>query len=164
MPLDHAVETVAAGIRQASSLYYRLLLLVGPAGSGKSATLTAVSKHTGAVIVNVGLELSRSLLDLTIRERELQVRSLLTRLVAEAAREGDAVLLDNTELLFDASLQQDPLRLLQTVARNTTVVAAWTGDLHEGTIRYAVPSHPEHRTYSVEDLLVVAAGREGLAP
>ena len=163
MPLDHTVETVAAGIRQASSLYYRLLLLVGPAGSGKSATLTAVSKRTGAVIVNVGLELSRSLLDLTIRERELQVRSLLTRLVAEAAREGDAVLLDNTELLFDASLKLDPLRLLQTVARNTTVVAAWTGDLHEGTIRYAVPSHPEYRVYSVEDLLAVAAGREGLA-
>ena len=163
MPLDHAGETVAAGIRQASSLYYRLLLLVGPAGSGKSATLTAVSKQTGAVIVNVGLELSRSLLDLTIRERGRQVRSLLTRLVAEAAREGDAVLLDNTELLFDASLQQDPLRLLQTVARNTTVVAAWTGELHEGKIRYAVPSHPEHRAYSSEDLLVVAAGREGLA-
>lgn len=162
MPHAHAVDAIAAGIHQAQGLYHRLLLLVGPSGTGKSATLTTVSQQFGATLVNIALELSRSLLELDVRQRRLQVGSLLTRCVHGAAqRGGDIVLLDNTELLFDASLQQDPLRLLQNVARNITVVAAWTGDLHEGSLRYAALGHPEYRRYPTGDLMIVVAGKAG---
>ena len=165
MPHDDAVEAIAAGIRQAHDLYYRLLLLVGPSGTGKSATLTAASEQVGATLVNIGLELSRSLLEFPVRQRPLQVGPLLTQCVCRAAQGGgDVVLLDNTELLFDASLQQDPLRLLQGVARNVTVVAAWTGEVREGSLRYAVPGHPEHRHYPAEDLLIATAGEGSLSP
>ena len=45
--------------------------------------------------------------------------------------------------------------MLQGLSRNKTVVAAWTGVLEDGKLRYAAPGHPEHRQYSVGDLLVV---------
>ena len=35
------------------------------------------------------------------------------------------ILLDNIEVIFDVALKQDPLRLLQRLSRNKTVVAAW---------------------------------------
>ena len=73
-------------------------------------------------------------------------------------KEGeDLVLLDHLEILFEKSLKQYPLRLLQHISRNRTVVAVWSGILEEGSLIYAVPGHPEHRRYPATDLLLVTA-------
>ena len=160
LPLDQTTEAIVAGIRQAAQLYNRLVQV--PLGTCNTNALAAVSEHTGAPVVHVGLELSQRMLEFTARQRPLQVRPLLEQLV-EAA-DGDIVLLDNIQLLFDASLQQDPLRLLQGLSRNKTVVAAWTGTLVGGTLRYAVPGHPEHRRYPAADLLVVPVGTNDEKP
>jgi hypothetical protein len=66
-----------------------------------------------------------------------------------------AVLLDNLELLFDVSLRLDPLRCLQDLARDTTIVAAWNGTVTAGHLTYATPGHPEYRRYALEDLVIV---------
>ena len=112
-------------IGEARELYHRLILMVGPAGSGKTSALQEVSASTSAPLVNVNLELSRRMLDLTERQRALQLPRLLGEIVGEAT--GELVLLDNIEILFDVHLKQDPLRLLQGLSRNKTVVAAWNG-------------------------------------
>lgn len=163
LQLDQTVQAIVAGIGQARHLYSRLLLLVGPAGAGKSDALMAVGERLAATPVRVGVSLAQPMLALPARQRPLQVRALLHELV-DGAGSGDVVLLDNTELLFEAGLRQDPLRLLQGVARNATVVAAWTGEVRDGTLRYAVPSHPEHRHYPAGDLLIVNVERDDDAP
>jgi hypothetical protein len=127
-------------------------------------------------LANVNLELSRRLLDLTERQRALQLPRLLAEIVGVSAAE--VVLLDNLEVLFDVSLKQDPLRLLQGLSRNKTVVAAWSGEVRteERGLRtehptdfgsdlstqssllylvYATPDHPEYRRYPLRDFLVV---------
>ena len=76
---------------------------------------------------NGKLDLSRSMRDLTWRQVPLQFPRLLAEIVGESAAE--VVLLDNFEVLFDVSLKQDPLRLLQGLSRNKTVVAAWSGSI-----------------------------------
>jgi hypothetical protein len=101
------------------------------------------------------LELSRRLLDLTERQRALQLQRLLDQVVAQP--EGDVVLLDNIEVLFDEALKQDPLRLLQGISRNRTVVATWNGSIEDGHLVYAAPHHPEYRRCAVGDLLVASA-------
>ena len=164
LPANQATDAVAAQIRQAASLYHRLVLVVGPAGAGKARALESVRERTGAALANVGLELSRRMLDLTVRQRSLQLRSLLDELVKTAGAASDVVLLDNTELLFDANLQQDPLPLLQSLSRHKTIVAAWTGALEDGKLRYAVPGHPEHRQYPARDLLAVPLQGNDEAP
>jgi len=139
-------------IKQAAELYHRLILVVAPAESGKTAALTYVNECTGAPLVNVNLELSRRMLELTERQRALQLPRLLREIVDDAASE--VVLLDNLEILFDVSLHQDPLRLLQGLSRNKTVVAAWNGSIDKDHMTYAVPDHPEYRRYLVRDFLV----------
>jgi ABC-type hemin transport system ATPase subunit len=115
-------DRIIKRIGQAAELYHRLVVLVAPAGSGKTAALQDVHARTMAPLVNVNLELSRRMLDLTERQRALQLPRLLAEIVDTSAT--DMVLLDNIEVLFDVSLKQDPLRLLQGLSRNKTVVAA----------------------------------------
>ncbi len=148
-------DRIVRQAEQASGLYFRLILVVGPAGSGKTVALQEVQTCMSAPLVNVNLELSRRMLDMTERRRALQVTRLLEEIAGEAG--GNVVLLDNVEILFDVSLQQDPLRLLQGISRNRTVVASWNGSLDNGHMTYAMPGHPEYRRYPVRDFLVVAS-------
>ena len=65
---DRMTDAIVAKIRQAASLYHQLVLVVGPAGAGKSKALASVRKRTGAPVLNLGLALSRRMLDLTVRQ------------------------------------------------------------------------------------------------
>jgi len=149
-PID---DNVIRKIGKAGELYHRLVMLVAPAGAGKTTALQDVHERTAAPLVNVNLELSRRMLDLTGRQRALQLPRLLSEIVGAAAT--DVVLLYNVEVLFDVSLKQDPLRLLQGLSRNKTVVAAWSGSIDGENMVYATPDHPEYRRYPVRDFLIV---------
>ena len=146
-------DRVIRKIGQAAELYHRLVMLVAPAGAGKTAALQDVHERTAAPLINVNLALSRCMLDLTERQRALQLPRLLSEIVGASA--ADVVLLDNVEVLFDVSLKQDPLRLLQGLSRNKTVVAAWGGSIDGAHMVYATPDHPEYRRYPLRDFLVV---------
>ena len=146
-------DRVIKRIGQAAELYHRLVMLVAPAGAGKTAALQDVHERTAAPLVNVNLELSRRMLDLTERQRALQLPRLLAEIVGASA--ADVVLLDNVEVLFDVSLKQDPLRLLQGLSRNKTVVAAWSGSIDGEHMVYATPDHPEYKRYPLREFLVV---------
>jgi hypothetical protein len=151
--VEPLADRVIRRIGQAAELYYRLVMLVAPAGAGKTAALHDVHKRTAAPLVNVNLELSRRMLDLTERQRALQMPRILSEI--EGASAADVVLLDNVEVLFDVSLKQDPLRLLQGLSRNKTVVVAWSGSIDGGHMVYATPDHPEYKRYPIRDFLVV---------
>jgi len=146
-------DRVIRRIGQAAELYHRLVMLVAPAGAGKTAALQDVHERTAAPLVNVNLELSRCMLDLTERQRALQLPRLLAEIAGASA--ADVVLLDNVEVLFDVSLKQDPMRLLQGLSRNKTVVAAWSGSIDGEHMVYATPDHPEYKRYPLRDFLVV---------
>lgn len=146
-------DKIIRRIDQAAELYHRLVLLVAPAGAGKTAALQDVHERTAAPLVNINLELSRRMLDLTERQRALQLPRLLAEIVG--ASPAEVALLDNVEVLFDVSLKQDPLRLLQGLSRNKTVVAAWSGSIDGDHMVYATPDHPEYKRYPLRDFLVV---------
>ena len=141
-------------INEASRLYYRLILVVAPSRRGKTRLLQEAHRLTGAPLLNVNLDLSRRMLDLTGCQRMLQLPRLLSEIVDQC--QSDVVLLDNTEILFDATFKQDPLRLLQGISRNKTIVTAWNGSVIDGYLSYAAPEHREYRRYPVRDFLVVS--------
>jgi len=150
-------SAVAGRVREAvkagASAYHRLVLVAGPIHSGKTAALQEVAEGDGWPRINVNLELSERLLEFTQRKRALRAARVLSDIVDEAAAE--VVLLDNIEVLFSTELKQDPLRLLQSLSRNRTIVAAWPGVLDGGQLLYAEPSHPEHRRYSKPEAIVI---------
>jgi hypothetical protein len=102
--------------------------------------------------MNLGLELGTRLAKLPNKQRRLQAGHLLREIADEHAG-GDLLLVDNIELLFDASLAINPLDLLKRLAQARRVVAAWPGEHREGStgarLIYAETSHPEHRDDSL---------------
>jgi len=151
-------DQILRRLDQVAGLYHRLVLVVAPSGGGKTEALRGVAGRTRAPLINVNLELSSRMLDLTERQRALRLPRLLGEVVEGVG--GETVLLDNIEVVFDLSLRQDPLRLLQGVARNRTVVATWNGTAENGSLTYAVPDHPEYWKYPARDLVV--ASPEGM--
>ena len=87
-----------------------------PSGFGKTKAFREVAARTGARLINLNLELSRRMLDLTESQRALRLPGLLDDVVG---RDEPLVLLDNIEILFDAALKQDPLRLLPKCVAGT---------------------------------------------
>src|ERR1035441_2196044 len=143
-------------IPQASSQYFRLVILAGLPGSGKTATLQSIGHRLGCQVVNVNLELSKRMLELTRTQRSRQVERLLKEVIAAAP--GDVILLDNIEILFDTGLEVEPLRLLQVSSRNRTVVSTWNGSYAGGTLTYAEPGHPEFVQFKQVDAVVIPVG------
>ena len=157
---EQLAEKILNKIDQASGLYHRLIIVAAPSGSGKTAALKHVSEKIGQAFINVNLEISRRMLDLTIRQRILQLPKLLQELIEDNG--NDIVILDNIEILFDLNLKQDPLRLLQSFSRNKTIIAAWNGGIEKGQLNYAVSSHPEFRRYPIDEYIVIGNENPGM--
>lgn len=166
--LNQLADRVIEKIAHADELFHRLIMLVAVAGVGKTAALRDVHLRTTAPLVNISLESSRRMLDLTERQRTLQLPRLLAEIVDmsladahanenEPTRYPGLILLDNIEVLFDISLQQDPMRLLQGLSRNRTIVAALSGSIEGDSLIYAAPDHPEYRRYPIKEFLIVHA-------
>lgn len=144
--LKHALQA-------AEGLYYRLVLLVGETGSGKTRTLRDFAGGFNTSIVNINLAISSQLLDLTTKQRSLRLPEILEEIVEDY---HSPVVLDNLEILFDRDLKQDPLRLLQGIARNRSVIASWNGSYDGGRLLYAKMSHPEYRNYENVGVIIVS--------
>ncbi len=154
MLFDQLVEK----IKEAPSLYNRLVLVVALSGAGKTSALREAQQSLGVPLLNVNLEIARRMLELTDRQRSLQVPRLLEDILRKAG--SDIVFLDNIEILFEVSLKQDPLRLLQGISRNRTIVAAWNGQIKDNYLVYATPEHPEYKRYPTHELLIVTSNSD----
>lgn len=135
-----------------------MVILAGPTGSGKTDTLLRMNSVKGYYYLNLNLELSRNLLDISVEERPSSIQKCITDLFPP---EEDIILLDNTELLFTPELQIDPLRLFQIISREKILIVSWNGTYNGNTLTYAEPNHPEYRTYATQGIHaeIIPAGR-----
>jgi hypothetical protein len=147
-------QRIADQVPGAATAYHRLILVTGPPRTGKTTALRELHADHSWPVININLSLSERLLELTTRQRSLKVAGILGKLAKEV--DADVVILDNTEVLFSLELKQDPLRLLQGLSRNRTVIAAWAGEHQGSKLTYAESGHPEYRPYSNPDAIIVA--------
>jgi len=149
---DQMRDKIKQSLRAANGLYHRLVLLVGVNGSGKTNILHNVAADLDTSVININLALSSELLELTAKQRSLRLPEILDRIICKMK---SPVVLDNLEILFDQNLKQDPLRLLQSISRNHTIIASWNGNSTGGKLIYAEMGHPEYRSYDSVDTLIV---------
>ena len=146
------IEKLESLVNEVGALQSKLILLIGSPNSGKTALLQTIAKNRGVTPLNVGAELGGALAGMPQKQRHLQTTTLLRELADQHAT-VDLLLLDNIELLFDRSLQLDPLDLLKRHAHAKRVVAVWPGDLQgdtrTGRLTYADMGHQEHQDYSL---------------
>ena len=147
-------EQVLERLQDAENLYQKLVLVVGLPRSEDTQALEELAEDLECPLINLSLELSTRLLDLTEKQRSLQASTLLSEIL-EAAESG-IVLIDRIELLFHPSLRLDPLTILQNLSRNVCLVVNWPGTLCAGSLTYASSTHPEFRRYPTAGLVIVA--------
>lgn len=145
-------DKIKQNLVAAEGCYYRLVLLVGESGSGKTAVLNSIAEELEVNVINANLALSSALLELTAKQRSLRLPRILNEI---ADTPNDLIILDNLEILFDTVLQQDPLRLLQGLSRNKTVLVSWGGSTSSDKLFYAQSGHPEYRSYDSVDALII---------
>jgi len=143
--------------RDVAALHCKLILLVGAPRSGKTAFLLRLAKRFETEPLDVGRELGRQLAAVPQKQRRLQTGSILRELADQNTR-SELLLLDNIEILFDRTLQLDPLDLLKRHAHARRIVAVWPGELRgdtrTGRLTYAETGHPEHRDYGLAGLVI----------
>jgi hypothetical protein len=152
--IQQIAEKILDAVRAASPMFNRLIVVTGAGRTGKTQSLRVVQEAMGAPLINLNLELSQRLLDLPGRQRAQRAVRLVQGIVEE--RGAGTVVLDNTELLFEPSLQLDPLRLILDLSRNVTVIMSWNGSSTDSEISYGRAGHPEHRRCPIRDYLVVS--------
>lgn len=146
-------SAINQAIDQAAACYHKLLLIVGNQGSGKTTLLRRISEQKQCTLLNLGLELSKKLLNLTFKERKLKAFDIITDLSDVQASSCLAV--DNTEIIFDPSLMINPLGLLQSLSRNRLLIWSWNGEVENGHVTYAYPGHPEYRRIPTAEITLI---------
>jgi len=137
-------------ISNATQRYHRLVLLVD-ANIEHDSLAQEISQGMCTETINVNLELSKHLLGQTVRQRKLYLSKSMNEILPEKKN----ILLDKMEILFDVELGQDPLRLLESLSRNQTVVAFWNGQVKNNKLIYAEQGHQEYRTYDTHDISII---------
>lgn len=132
----------------------KLILLTGPSRSGKTKLLRELGNKLSIEPLNVGLELGRRLAATPNSKRSFSAGELL-REISDKERTEDPLLIDDLELLFEPSLQINPLDLVKRLAHAKRVVAVWPGELRGDRLIYADMSHPEYRDYSRKGIVVL---------
>lgn len=147
------LEKLEQILNDLSVLHSKLLLIVGPPRSGKTILLRTISELRKTVPLNVSRSLGSLLAGMPPTQRQLTAGNLLRQLAEEHSHE-ETLILDNPELLFDRSLQLDPLALLKQISRSRRVIAAWPGEVQNGRLTYAEIGHPEYQDYGIDGLTI----------
>lgn len=100
--------------------------------------------------ISLNKRLTEEMLSIPKRQRPRSVQPLLDDLIREQNK-SDAVLTD-IEILFDRSLAIDPIRLIESCSRSTTLIICWPGTIDSSGLTYAQPDHPEYRLYKTSEL------------
>lgn len=90
------------------------------------------------------------LLSLAVTARARQMNGLID--MALQAYEPGPVLVIDSDVLFEPSLQLDPLLLFQHASRQLPLVVTWAGSFEHGRLSYAVPEHAHYRLWRSPDL------------
>ncbi|HIE29395.1 TPA: BREX-3 system P-loop-containing protein BrxF [Candidatus Poribacteria bacterium] len=103
--MNSQAQDVLQTLNATECLYHRLVLLVGETGSGKTTVLQEVCRQLCITPINLNLELSKLMLEMTAKQRTIQLPKLLEDMVSN--NDEKTIAIDNMEILFDVNLQQD---------------------------------------------------------
>lgn len=152
--MNEILDKLTTALQSIDSQYHRLIILVNCDDSSKQEIRDILQEDHEVIPVNLNLELSSRLLEYSIKQRPLKVAEIMADLIEALP---SPVVFDKLDILFDPSLQTDPLALLQSLSRSKTIIAFWSGSLKDNKLYYAEPGYPEYRSYSVQDFVAIDA-------
>ena len=144
----------SATLEQAKAGYYKLILIVGPTGSGKSTVLKEASDYNFTHL-NLGEAFSRELLTKPAHLRAADAEEVAIDIVE--ATNSVRIAIDNTEVLFESPIRLNPLALLKSLSTRRLIIATWNGSFDDSRLYYGIKGHPayEEFKYTKEDTFII---------
>lgn len=137
---------------------YKLVLIL-LSDEQKQRLLPAVSNND-IELINLSLLMAKNLSPLSRVGRE---RTLESRLEEELSLLDHPFWLDRLDILFEPSLNKDPLQLLKLLSKQQIVIAIWPGTFNADALVYSKPGRQDYKHYplnKIADVQVVnACGR-----
>ena len=106
-----------------------------------------------ALYLPVGRGVSQALLAVALKGRTRAAREWLETAIKEKSP-GPVVCAD-TDILFEPSLQLDPLMIFRQISRIVPVIVFWAGKYENGVLSYAVPEHLHYRTWRKPEVEII---------
>lgn len=99
--------------------------------------------------LNLGLELSKRLLELPKGERAKRVPDLVYNIVSEV--DSDRLVVDNIDILFSPAYKLDVLKLFTQIGRSKKLIVIWDGELNDGILSYSAQGYEDYQCYNIND-------------
>jgi len=132
---------------------YTCLLLVHPKVRRLEDEANDLLSVHGWPHLSVGRELSAVLLSEPLARRPHAARRWMETRLGQMV--PGPVLCTEIDLLFEPTLELDPLRLMRDVGRVTRLVITWPGSYLDDVLAYAVPGHSHYRTWRKPGISIV---------
>lgn len=120
---------------------YKLLLIIGQPGSGKSKVIREYSEETGIPI----LDLDKIFYHTPSEKLLSEMKNFLT------TYHQKVLLLDNKKLLYAKNSQIDLLAFLKELSIDIPVVATWNGKIEDGQLFHFRNDSSEDLIYSTDN-------------
>lgn len=130
-----------SNISKVSETKYKLLLIVGAPGSGKSKIIREFSQDTGIPIIDLDKIFTNTSPDQLMNEMKNFLKTY---------NQG-VLLLDNKKILYDKNSTIDLMEFLKEVSLNIPVVATWNGKIEDGQLFHIRKDALEDLIYPVND-------------
>ncbi len=127
-------------INELEGKQYKLLLVIGNPGSGKSKLVREYSEETGIPIVDLDMVFMHTPVDSLMKEMKNFIKTYHQKVL----------LLDNKKILYAKDSGIDLLAFLKEVSKDIIVVATWNGRIEDGQLFHFNKDCPEDLIYSVE--------------
>jgi hypothetical protein len=111
--------------------------------------IASALQNNAATKIDISELLCERLLPLSSRDRARKAADIIAQMLNGAV--SDVVWLDRVQALFEPSLELDPLRQLQELARLKPIIAIWPGQV-EQCLTFSVPGRDDFQSYSANDL------------
>lgn len=144
------VGKIEQELKSISSKYYKMLLVCE---HQKWNSVQYIGQRKHFPVLNISLLLSEKLKEYPKNRMTNRVHALLNEILKETG--SDVICLEHIEILFDPSLNQDAIQMLQSFSRNYTLIVSWRGSYDGKRFVYAVPGHPEYYECTEFDGVVI---------
>lgn len=126
-------------IEELNDVKYKLLLVIGNPGSGKSKIIREYSQESGIPIINLDTIFANTPSDMLIEE----MKNFLS------TYHQKVLLIDNKKILYSKNSKIDMLAFLKEISKQIPVVATWNGKIEDGQLFHFRSNTPEDLIYSV---------------
>ncbi|NMD71289.1 BREX-3 system P-loop-containing protein BrxF [Bacillus sp. DNRA2] len=144
------VKKIEQELEGISTRYYKMILVCE---LSKGTAVKKAAESFGIPLLNISMLLSEKLKEYPSKRMAGRVHSLLSDILRNAG--SSTLCLEHIEVLFDPTLKQDVIQLLQPLSRNYTLVVSWKGSYDGRRFVYAVPGHPEYYECKEFDGIIV---------